>query len=74
MGRIQRQKRRKEKARKQRKDYEKKRNVMRTKPKGERELVSAGDGILPKSKKNMVSNKEKEGRKTAEKNTIDTVT
>jgi hypothetical protein len=40
-----------EKAKARRKDYVKKRNINRNKPKGKRISLIAGDGILPKSRK-----------------------
>lgn len=63
------------KARKRRKDFEKKRNVKNNNwpvATNKHKPLSAGDGILPSSKKNKLGKKEVTRRKTADRNAIRT--
>ncbi len=60
------------KAKKLRKDYEKKRNIAQNA--GKYSLLRAGDGILPKSKKIRLSKKTLTTQKKAQGNAIRTAT
>ncbi len=62
------------KARKQHKSYEKKRNIARNVKKSKRTGLKPGDGILPGSKKYRLSKKTKAIQKRARRNIIKTAT
>jgi len=62
------------KAKKQRKDYEKKRNIAKNAEKNGLVGLQAGDGILPKSKKIRLSKKTLAIQKKAQGNAFRTAT
>ncbi len=61
-------------AKKVRKDYEKKRNIEHNKAKNKRTILQAGDGIFPKSKRYRLSKKTLAKTKKAQGNIIRTAT